>query len=120
MVVVVVLEGTGRRGRATDARDRGGAAGGGGGIPDATAGRKRRRKRKDGWSGTVDARSAAPSSTSVTSCWNPWCWLTTSASRLIKRCGIGSLSNLTGFIFAFSTFIIYAQLRSSLFGHSRI
>ncbi len=55
MVVVVVLEGTGRRGCATDARDRGGAAagggGGGGGIPDATAGRKRRRKRKDGEDG---------------------------------------------------------------------
>ncbi len=49
MVVVVVLEGTGRRGRATDARDRGGAAGGG--VPDATAGRKRRRKRKDGEDG---------------------------------------------------------------------
>ncbi len=53
MVVVVVLEGTGRRGCATDARDRGGvaAAGGGGGIPDATAGRKRRRRRKDGEDG---------------------------------------------------------------------
>ncbi len=50
-MVVVVLEGTGRRGRATDARNRGGAAGGGGGIPDATAGRKRRRKRKDGEDG---------------------------------------------------------------------
>ncbi len=53
MVVVVVLEGTGRRGCATDARDRGGAAAGagGGGIPDATASRKRRRKRKDGEDG---------------------------------------------------------------------
>ncbi len=54
MVVVVVLEGTGRRACATDARDRGGAAaggGGGGGLPDATAGRKRRRKRKDGEDG---------------------------------------------------------------------
>ncbi len=50
-MVVLVLEGTGRRGHATDARDRGGAAGGGGGIPDATAGRKRRRKRKDGEDG---------------------------------------------------------------------